>query len=162
MQQLHAVGPSYCVLLLFFLILFLDFFFELAHNQYFILSQESLDNITLFSIITIMSFFFLVPVAIFMDGFKFTPAFLQSAVRIFYLRAKSRNKLFIVLILPGEAFLMYVSAWFINVYYISWQGLDVRQVYTRSLLAALCFHAYQQVRPFTYSFLASFSKLLSF
>lgn len=65
--------------------------------------EESLDNITLFSIITIMSFFFLVPVAIFMDGFKFTPAFLQSA------------------------------------------GLDVRQVYTRSLLAALCFHAYQQV-----------------
>ncbi|XP_062170232.1 triose phosphate/phosphate translocator, non-green plastid, chloroplastic-like [Alnus glutinosa] len=65
--------------------------------------EESLDNITLFSIITIMSFFFLVPVAIFMDGVKFTPAFLQSA------------------------------------------GLDVRQVYTRSLLAALCFHAYQQV-----------------
>jgi hypothetical protein len=65
----------------FFLILF--FFFELAHNQYFILSQESMDNITLFSIITIMSFFFLAPVAIFTDGVKFTPAFLQAAVSIF-------------------------------------------------------------------------------
>jgi hypothetical protein len=63
---------------------FFFFFVELAHNRYFILSQESLDNITLFSIITIMSFFFLVPVAIFMDGVKFTPAFLQSAVSIFF------------------------------------------------------------------------------
>lgn len=75
----------------------------MARNQYFILSQESLDNITLFSIITIMSFFFLAPVAIFMDGVKFTPAYLQAAVSIF-LRAKGRNKLFLVLILPGEAF----------------------------------------------------------
>ncbi|CAL5203319.1 unnamed protein product [Lathyrus oleraceus] len=65
--------------------------------------EESLDNITLFSIITIMSFFLLAPAAIFMEGVKFTPAYLQSA------------------------------------------GLNVRQVYTRSLLAALCFHAYQQV-----------------
>lgn len=65
--------------------------------------EESLDNITLFSIITIMSFFLLAPVAILMEGVKFTPAYLQSA------------------------------------------GLNVRQVYTRSLLAALCFHAYQQV-----------------
>ncbi|KAG6635183.1 hypothetical protein I3843_11G024400 [Carya illinoinensis] len=65
--------------------------------------EESLDNITLFSIITVMSFFLLSPVAILMDGVKFTPAYLQSA------------------------------------------GLNVKQVYTRSLLAALCFHAYQQV-----------------
>ncbi|KAF5476786.1 hypothetical protein F2P56_003488 [Juglans regia] len=65
--------------------------------------EESLDNITLFSVITVMSFFLLSPVAIFMDGVKFTPAYLQSA------------------------------------------GLNIKQVYTRSLLAALCFHAYQQV-----------------
>ncbi|XP_040987734.1 triose phosphate/phosphate translocator, non-green plastid, chloroplastic-like [Juglans microcarpa x Juglans regia] len=65
--------------------------------------EESLDNITLFSVITVMSFFLLSPVAIFMEGVKFTPAYLQSA------------------------------------------GLNVKQVYTRSLLAALCFHAYQQV-----------------
>lgn len=44
--------------------------------------QESLDNITLFSIITIMSFFLLAPVAILMEGVKFTPAYLQSAVSI--------------------------------------------------------------------------------
>ncbi|KAK7301535.1 hypothetical protein RJT34_12401 [Clitoria ternatea] len=65
--------------------------------------EESMDNITLFSIITVMSFFLLAPVAVFMEGVKFTPAYLQSA------------------------------------------GLNVRQVYIRSLLAALCFHAYQQV-----------------
>ncbi|PON59655.1 Triose phosphate/phosphoenolpyruvate translocator [Trema orientale] len=65
--------------------------------------EDSLDNITLFSIITVMSFFLLAPVTIFMEGVKFSPAYLQSA------------------------------------------GLNVKQVLTRSLLAALCFHAYQQV-----------------
>ncbi|KHG29603.1 Phosphoenolpyruvate/phosphate translocator 1, chloroplastic -like protein [Gossypium arboreum] len=64
---------------------------------------ESMDNITLFSIITIMSLILLSPVAIFMEGAKFTPAYLQSA------------------------------------------GLNVKEVVVRSLLAALCFHAYQQV-----------------
>ncbi|GAU48750.1 hypothetical protein TSUD_185450 [Trifolium subterraneum] len=67
------------------------------------LGMESVDNITLFSIITVMSFFLSLPLAIFMEGVKFTPTYLQSA------------------------------------------GLDVQQVYMRSLLAALCFHAYQQV-----------------
>ncbi|XP_061953692.1 phosphoenolpyruvate/phosphate translocator 1, chloroplastic-like [Populus nigra] len=66
-------------------------------------NEESMDNITLFSIITIMSLVLLAPVTIFMEGVKFTPAYLQSA------------------------------------------GLNVKQVYTRSLIAALCFHAYQQV-----------------
>ncbi|KAJ0048907.1 hypothetical protein Pint_15458 [Pistacia integerrima] len=64
---------------------------------------DSLDNITLFSIITIMSFLLIAPVAVFMEGVKFTPAYLQSA------------------------------------------GLDVKVIATRSLIAALCFHAYQQV-----------------
>ena len=39
-----------------------------------------MDNITLFSIITIMSLFLLAPVAIFIEGVKFTPAYMQSAV----------------------------------------------------------------------------------
>ncbi|GAB2221206.1 hypothetical protein Droror1_Dr00012377 [Drosera rotundifolia] len=50
-----------------------------------------------------MSFFLLAPAAIFMEGIKFTPTYLEAA------------------------------------------GLNVKQVYTRSLLAGLCFHAYQQV-----------------
>ncbi|KAH1075535.1 hypothetical protein J1N35_027863 [Gossypium stocksii] len=65
--------------------------------------EESLDNITLFSIITIMSFILLAPVAIFVEGIKFSPAYMQSA------------------------------------------GLNVKEVVVRSLLAALSFHAYQQV-----------------
>lgn len=65
--------------------------------------EESLDNITLFSIITIMSFILLAPVALFNDGVKFTPAYIEAA------------------------------------------GLNLKQLYTRSLVAALCFHAYQQV-----------------
>ncbi|XP_044477660.1 phosphoenolpyruvate/phosphate translocator 1, chloroplastic-like [Mangifera indica] len=65
--------------------------------------EDSLDNITLFSFITIMSFLLLAPVAVFMEGVKFTPAYLQSA------------------------------------------GLDAKAIATKSLLAALCFHAYQQV-----------------
>lgn len=44
--------------------------------------QESLDNITLFSIITIMSFFLFTPIALLMEGVKFTPGYLQSAVSI--------------------------------------------------------------------------------
>ncbi|KAK9278467.1 hypothetical protein L1049_028032 [Liquidambar formosana] len=72
-------------------------------KKFMVKKEESLDNITLFSIITIMSFILLAPVAVLMEGVKFTPSYLQSA------------------------------------------GLDVRQLYTRSFIAALCFHAYQQV-----------------
>ncbi|XP_020272467.1 phosphoenolpyruvate/phosphate translocator 1, chloroplastic-like [Asparagus officinalis] len=65
--------------------------------------EESLDNINLFSVITIMSLFLLTPVTLFVEGAKFTPAYVQST------------------------------------------GLNLQQIYTRSLLAGLCFHAYQQV-----------------
>ncbi|XP_071733342.1 triose phosphate/phosphate translocator, non-green plastid, chloroplastic-like [Rutidosis leptorrhynchoides] len=65
--------------------------------------EESLDNITLFSIITIMSFFMFTPIALLVEGVKFSPAYLQSA------------------------------------------GLNIKQVYIRSLLASICFHAYQQI-----------------
>lgn len=72
-------------------------------KKFMVKKEESLDNITLFSIITVMSFFLLAPVAFFMEGVKITPSYLQSA------------------------------------------GLNVGQICTRSFLAALCFHAYQQV-----------------
>ncbi|XP_078438981.1 phosphoenolpyruvate/phosphate translocator 1, chloroplastic-like [Wolffia australiana] len=65
--------------------------------------EESLDNISLFSIITILSFVLLAPVALVMEGVKFTPTYLQSA------------------------------------------GLNLKEIYVRSLLSSLCFHAYQQV-----------------
>ncbi|KAG6527655.1 phosphoenolpyruvate/phosphate translocator 2, chloroplastic-like [Zingiber officinale] len=65
--------------------------------------EESLDNINLFSIITIMSFFLLAPITLFVDGIRVTPSYMLSA------------------------------------------GLDLKQIYLRSLLSALCFHAYQQV-----------------
>ncbi|KAK1301740.1 hypothetical protein QJS10_CPB12g00165 [Acorus calamus] len=72
-------------------------------KKFMVKKEESLDNITLFSIITIMSFFLMTPVALFMEGIKFTPSYLQSA------------------------------------------SLNLEEVYIRSLLAGLCFHAYQQV-----------------
>ncbi|CAN4086043.1 unnamed protein product [Withania somnifera] len=72
-------------------------------KKFMVRKEESLDNITLFSIITMMSFFLLVPYAFFTEGVKFTPAYLEAA------------------------------------------GLNVNQLYTRSFIAALCFHAYQQV-----------------
>ncbi|CAN6453144.1 unnamed protein product [Victoria cruziana] len=65
--------------------------------------EETLDNINLFSIITIMSFFFMIPVTIFTEGIKFTPAYLQSA------------------------------------------GFNVQEVCLRALMAAFCFHTYQQI-----------------
>ncbi|KAL8529877.1 hypothetical protein ACS0TY_007077 [Phlomoides rotata] len=72
-------------------------------KKFMVKKEESLDNITLFSIITIMSFFLMAPIAIFMEGIKFTPTYLQAT------------------------------------------GVNVNQLYTRSFIAALCFHAYQQV-----------------
>lgn len=72
-------------------------------KKFMVKKEASLDNITLFSVITIMSLFLMAPVAFVMEGVKVTPAYMQSA------------------------------------------GLNIGQVYTRSLLAALCFHAYQQV-----------------
>nr|CAD1822849.1 unnamed protein product [Ananas comosus var. bracteatus] len=66
--------------------------------------EESLDNINLFSIITIMSLFLTIPVMLLAEGIKFTPSYMHSA------------------------------------------GLNLREIFTRSLLAGLCFHAYQQVR----------------
>ncbi|KAK4766629.1 hypothetical protein SAY87_008271 [Trapa incisa] len=68
--------------------------------------EESLDNITLFSIITMMSFVLLFPVTCYLEGVKFSPAFFKLAAE---------------------------------------QGMNVKQLLTRSFLAALCFHAYQQV-----------------
>ncbi|KAJ0053509.1 hypothetical protein Pint_02761 [Pistacia integerrima] len=41
--------------------------------------EETLDNVNLFSVITILSFILLVPAAIFLEGIKFTPSYLQSA-----------------------------------------------------------------------------------
>ncbi|KAL9264544.1 Phosphoenolpyruvate/phosphate translocator 1, chloroplastic-like protein [Drosera capensis] len=73
-------------------------------KKFMVKKEESLDNITLFSIVTIMSFILLVPAAIFLEGVKFTPTYLEAAV------------------------------------------------YTRAVLTALCFHAYQQrVSPVTHS-----------
>ncbi|XP_074361921.1 phosphoenolpyruvate/phosphate translocator 1, chloroplastic-like isoform X1 [Apium graveolens] len=72
-------------------------------KKFMVKKEESLDNITLFSVITVMSFILSAPLSILMEGVKFTPSYLQSA------------------------------------------GLNVNQVYTRSFIAALCYHAYQQV-----------------
>ncbi|KAJ8623049.1 hypothetical protein MRB53_031578 [Persea americana] len=72
-------------------------------KKFMLRKEESLDNITLFSVITIISFLLLTPIAIYVEGIKFTPSYLQSV------------------------------------------GLDASDIYTKSLMAAFCFHAYQQV-----------------
>eukprot|EP00850_Spirogloea_muscicola_P005900 SM000027S09681 [mRNA] locus=s27:781529:783703:+ [translate_table: standard] len=41
--------------------------------------KDALDNINLFSVITIMSFFLLAPVALLVEGVKLTPAYLEAA-----------------------------------------------------------------------------------
>ncbi|KAK9272245.1 hypothetical protein L1049_002616 [Liquidambar formosana] len=75
-------------------------------KKFLVKKEEGLDNINLFSVITIISFVTFVPIAIFMDGIKFTPSYLQSAAS---------------------------------------QGLNIRELCVRSLLAGLCFYGYQQV-----------------
>lgn len=54
--------------------------YEENMTTFFLLLQESLDNINLFSIITIMSFCLLAPATFFVEGIKVTPSYLQSAV----------------------------------------------------------------------------------
>ncbi|KAF6136085.1 hypothetical protein GIB67_000489 [Kingdonia uniflora] len=49
------------------------------HLSAMFLGEKSMDNITLFSVITIMSLFLLTPVALFMEGVKFTPTYVQAA-----------------------------------------------------------------------------------
>ena len=69
--------------IIYFKIFFCFFLFEIGICQAVRSQQDSLDNITLFSIITIMSFILLAPVSIFMEGINFTPSYLQSAVSKF-------------------------------------------------------------------------------
>ncbi|RZC72025.1 hypothetical protein C5167_035177 [Papaver somniferum] len=56
----------------------LEPFFSVIISALF-LGEESLDNITLFSMITILSFALNVPLTLCMEGVKFSPSFLQSA-----------------------------------------------------------------------------------
>ncbi|CAN4082433.1 unnamed protein product [Withania somnifera] len=48
-------------------------------KKFMVKEEEALDNINLFSIITIISFILLVPTAILMEGIKLTPSYLQHA-----------------------------------------------------------------------------------
>ncbi|KAL1173241.1 hypothetical protein V6Z11_A05G400000 [Gossypium hirsutum] len=74
-------------------------------KKFMVKNEETLDNINLFSIITIISFMLLVPAAILLEGVKFSPSYLQSAAN---------------------------------------QGLNIRELCIRSLLAGFCLHSYQQ------------------
>ncbi|KAK2661733.1 hypothetical protein Ddye_000307 [Dipteronia dyeriana] len=47
-------------------------------KKFMVRKEDTLDNINLFSVITIISFILLVPAAIFIEGLKFTPGHLQS------------------------------------------------------------------------------------
>ncbi|KAF5957516.1 hypothetical protein HYC85_004741 [Camellia sinensis] len=58
-------------------------------KKFMVKKEDSLDNITLFSIITIMSFILLAPVTFFVEGVKITPSFLQPAVSYMILQRVS-------------------------------------------------------------------------
>ncbi|CAI9272763.1 unnamed protein product [Lactuca saligna] len=48
-------------------------------KKFMVRKEEALDNINLFSVITIISFILLIPFMFLLEGFKFTPEYLQSA-----------------------------------------------------------------------------------
>ncbi|KAI3520750.1 hypothetical protein L1887_10201 [Cichorium endivia] len=75
-------------------------------KKFMVRKEEALDNINLFSVITIISFILLIPFAFSLEGFKLTPDYLQTAAS---------------------------------------QGVNVRELCVRSVLAGVCFHSYQQV-----------------
>lgn len=65
------------------LLLFHDFIFWIdPQTKILCIQQDAIDNITLFSIITIMSFILAAPLTLIMEGVKFTPAYIQSTVSI--------------------------------------------------------------------------------
>lgn len=66
----------------FFLPTIIIYFLILLPDSENVLLQDTLDNITLYSIITIMSFLLTVPVTLFVEGIKFTPSYLQTTVSI--------------------------------------------------------------------------------
>lgn len=53
-------------------------FRNVMSKKFMVNKEEALDNVNLFSVITIISFVLLVPAAIFMEGIRFTPSYLQS------------------------------------------------------------------------------------
>ncbi|KAI4350671.1 hypothetical protein L6164_005103 [Bauhinia variegata] len=75
-------------------------------KKFMVNEEESLDNINLYSLITVISFILLAPFAIFVEGFKLSPSYLRYAAS---------------------------------------QGLNVKELCVRLILAGFCFHAYQQV-----------------
>lgn len=94
----------------------LDYFVLIG--EWFVVCQESIDNITLFSIITIMSFILLAPVSLFMEGVNFTPAYLQSAVSYLY-RAESSPKFGLL-----KKYVFKISCWLICISIIVMTGVE--------------------------------------
>ncbi|XP_047310378.1 phosphoenolpyruvate/phosphate translocator 2, chloroplastic [Impatiens glandulifera] len=72
-------------------------------KKFMIKKEESLDNINLFSLITISSFLFLLPMAILMEGVKFSPSYLQQAASV----GVNIRELGIRLVLSGICFHSY-------------------------------------------------------
>ncbi|XP_044503778.1 phosphoenolpyruvate/phosphate translocator 2, chloroplastic-like [Mangifera indica] len=72
-------------------------------KKFMVNKEETLDNINLFSVITIISFTLLVPAAIFIEGVKFTPSFLQSAA----MKGLNIRELCLKLLLTGFCFHSY-------------------------------------------------------
>ncbi|KAJ9540600.1 hypothetical protein OSB04_027106 [Centaurea solstitialis] len=75
-------------------------------KKFMVRKEEALDNINLFSVITIISFILLIPFPFLLEGFKLTPDYLKAAAS---------------------------------------EGVNVRELCIRSVLAGFCFHSYQQV-----------------
>ena len=73
-----------------------------------------------------------------MEGVKFTPSFLQSAVSTLQTEILLNKT---ELVCTGMSLLLLLMFGFLC------QGLNVNQVYNWSFIAALCYHAYQQVSP---------------
>nr|GEV84917.1 phosphoenolpyruvate/phosphate translocator 2, chloroplastic-like [Tanacetum cinerariifolium] len=75
-------------------------------KKFMVRKEEALDNINLFSVMTIISLFLLIPFAYLLEGVKLTPEYLQ---------------------------------------FLGSQGVNVKELCVRSILAGIFFHSYQQV-----------------
>ena len=100
---------------------------------------------SIFSIITVLSFLLMIPVTPMLEGIKFTPFFLQSAVRNLFFK-----KLFLDSLSTVSTLCIHILS----------QGMDLKEFFVKSLLAAIFYHAYQQVNvpqnPFSQALFLNF------
>jgi solute carrier family 35 protein E1 len=96
-----------------------------------------MDDINLFSVITVLSFLLSCPLMLFAEGVKFTPGYLQGTVSVLKIQTILKQ-----LCHHSQALNLELAESFVDII----QGLNLQELCIRAALAGFCFHGYQKVR----------------